>query len=143
MLFRSALAMNRSAEIRASAKAEAQRIAYERGDERADLPRLAAALMHQAMMRELEPYTRMKVRAMATVLTTGYVLHSDGRLEPLPVEIPAVLRPGLDSLDQCIAGIADAYKQAIEAELAPFTPAELVPITSKRRNLPTSPATGV
>ena len=99
--------------IRRQAIAQAQRIAWERQDEGADIPHIAAALMRRAMMEELEPFHRMKSRVMATILTPGFVVRADGRLEPLPLEIPEVLRPGLDALDQHIAGIMEKYRVAM------------------------------
>lgn len=75
---------------------------------------MAAALIHRAMLEELQPYIAVKSRAMATCMTTGFALHADGRLEPLPLDIPAELRPGLDALDRHIAGIAEVYRQAID-----------------------------
>lgn len=101
--------------IRQHAEAEARRIAYERDGEGADIPRMAAALMHRAMMEELEPFHRMKSRVMATIVTPGYVVRADGGLEPLPLEIPEVLRPGLAALDQHIASIVEVYRQAIDS----------------------------
>lgn len=111
--------------IRKNAVAEARRIADECEDESADIPHMAAALMHRAMLEELEPYTRMKARVMATMPTPGYVLRADGLLDRMPAEVPEELKPGLDALDQHIAAITETYRQAIAAELAPFTPAEL------------------
>lgn len=122
-----------AAAIRRDAIAQAQRIAYERQDERADIPRMAAALIHRAMLEELRPYTAMKVRAMATCMTTGFALRADGRMEPLPLDIPAELRPGLDALDRHIAGIAEVYREAVAATLGPFTPAELVRMNEAQR----------
>ena len=119
--------------IRRDAIAQAQRIAFEREDERADIPRMAAALIHRAMLEELQPYTALKVRALATCMTTGFALHADGRLEPLPLDIPAELRPGLDALDRHIAGIAEVYREAVAATLGPFTPAELVRLNEAAR----------
>jgi hypothetical protein len=112
--------------IRRDAMAQAQRIARERLDDRADIPRMAAALMHREMLRELEPYHRMKARAMVTILTPGYAVRADGGLEPLQPDIPAEMPPGLNALDRHIAGIEDSYREAIAATLGPFTPAELV-----------------
>lgn len=99
--------------IRRNAEAEARRIAYERGDDGADIRRMAAALIHTAMMRELEPYRHMKSRVMATIVTPGFMVRADGGLEPLPLEIPEELRPGLAALDEAIAGIMDTYRVAM------------------------------
>jgi hypothetical protein len=119
--------------IRQRAEAEARRIAYEREIDGANIPRMTAAMIHTAMMRELEPYHRMKSRVMATIVTPGYAVRADGGLEPLPLEIPEVLRPGLAALDEAIAGIADAHREAIAATLGPFTPAELVLMNEAHR----------
>ena len=119
--------------IRQHAEAEALRIAYEREDDGADIRRMAAALIHTAMMRELEPYHRMKSRAMATIVTPGFAVRADGGLELLPLEIPEVLRPGLAALDEAIARIVDDHREAIAATLGPFTPAELVRMNDSHR----------
>ncbi len=119
--------------IRRDAIAQAKRIAYDRQDDRADIPHMAAALIHTALMRELEPYHRMKSRVMATIVTPGFAVRADGGLELLPLEIPEVLRPGLAALDQAIAAIMDAHREAIAATLGPFTPAELVLMNEAHR----------
>lgn len=106
--------MNRSGTIRRDAIAQAERIAYEREDDGADIRRMAAALIHTAMMRELEPYHRMKSRAMATIVTPGFAVRADGGLEPFPLVIPEVLRPALAALDEQIDGIQSVYQQAMQ-----------------------------
>lgn len=100
--------------IRQHAEAEARRIAYERQDDGADIPHMAAALIHTAMMRELEPYHRMKSRVMSPILRPGFAVRADGGLEPLPLEIPEVLRPGLAALDEQIDGIQSLHQQAMQ-----------------------------
>jgi hypothetical protein len=74
---------------------------------------------------------------MATIVTPGFMVRADGGLEPLPLEIPEALRPGLAALDEAIAGIVDAHREAIAATLGPFTPAELVLMNESHRLAPT------
>jgi len=100
--------------IRQQDVAEARRIAHECEDERADIPRMAAALMHRAMMQELEPYHRMKSRVISTIVKPGYYVRPDGGLDPIPPVIPEVLRPGLAALDEQIDGIHSLYQQAMQ-----------------------------
>ena len=100
--------------IRQHAEAEARRIAHERGDDGADIPHMAAALIHKEMMRQLEPYHRMKSRVMSTIMTPGYYVRSDGGLAPIPPVIPEVLRPGLAALDEQIDTIHSVYQQAMQ-----------------------------
>lgn len=54
-------------------------------------------------------------RGIAHAFTGSRVnaVRADGGLEPLPLEIPEVLRPGLAALDQHIAGIMEKYRVAM------------------------------
>lgn len=93
---------------------KALRIAYERGDDSADIPRMAAALIHQQMMEAAQPYLSAKARFMALVPTEVYV-DPNGRLLAMPPKLPNGMELMMGDLDHLIGEVRAPYLAAIQA----------------------------
>lgn len=98
--------------IRRNAMAQAERIAHERQDERADIPRMAAALMHRAMLEDLQPYFAARAKIMALAPREVHV-DSAGRLLAIPPKPPPGFELLLGDLDDLIRQLQEPYKAAM------------------------------
>jgi hypothetical protein len=65
--------------------------------------RIAASLRHRAFLRAIEPLNAMKARWLNLCLIPPKMLiHADGRVEHLPIELPPEMKKAFAELDELI-----------------------------------------
>lgn len=93
---------------RVFAESEARRLCDEHGID--DYPRVLAYVLHRNFLEAIDPYVRMKVRAMSLCISPCVMLvRPDGSLEMLPRELPAAVSDFVAQIDEMIAREAERW----------------------------------
>lgn len=78
--------------------------------------RIAASMRHQAFLRAIEPLNAMKRHWLSTcLLPNAMLLHADGRVDHLPVELPPKIKKAFAELDEMIAIEAKRWGLSVPA----------------------------
>lgn len=89
-------------------RAEAQRICDEKGLSAEDRPRVESALAHLAFMSAAQPLIDTKVRLLRFAMPR-YLLHPDGRIEPVDDGLTDEMRKTAQQIDELIDLIMQRY----------------------------------
>lgn len=90
------------------AECEARRLCDKHGTD--DYPRMLAYVLHREFLAAIDPYIRMKVRAMNLCISPcAMLVKPDGSLEMLPRELPTAVRDLVAQIDEMIAREAERW----------------------------------